>query len=126
MVTTETDTLAVRPGRTHYANTGTQRGASRDSPVAAGLSRRLPAWFEYTVIAATALLAVVATLEPAQTGSGTVRGLYLLCALLPALDAALTIWAWRISGALWVYAFAVFLWRYIPVLSAPRADGKPG
>ena len=31
-----------------------------------------------------------------------------------------------LSGALWVAAFAVFLFRYLPVLARPRVDGKPG
>ncbi len=37
-------------------------------------------------------------------------------------------WHWGVplSAAAWVVAFAVFLWRYLPVLSRPRVDGKPG
>lgn len=30
------------------------------------------------------------------------------------------------SGALWVSAFGVFLYRYVPVLVGPRIDGRPG
>jgi uncharacterized protein involved in response to NO len=37
---------------------------------------------------------------------------------------------WRaglaLAAALWVAAFLLFLWRYVPVLTSPRADGKPG
>lgn len=31
-----------------------------------------------------------------------------------------------ISQILWIASFLVFLYRYIPILSYPRADGKPG
>jgi len=31
-----------------------------------------------------------------------------------------------VSGALWFFAFAVFLWRYAPMLVRPRIDGRPG
>lgn len=50
-----------------------------------------------------------------------------LCrALLPIIDPALTIWAWRISALLWIVAFAIFVLRYFPVLTKARVDGKPG
>jgi uncharacterized protein involved in response to NO len=32
----------------------------------------------------------------------------------------------NVSGALWTASFAAFLWQFMPVLAAPRADGKPG
>jgi uncharacterized protein involved in response to NO len=41
-------------------------------------------------------------------------------------EAGLIHWAWRLSAGLWVLAFALFLVRYLPVLSRPRVDGKPG
>jgi uncharacterized protein involved in response to NO len=31
-----------------------------------------------------------------------------------------------VSGVLWTAAFAVFLWRYAPILTQPRIDGRPG
>ena len=31
-----------------------------------------------------------------------------------------------VSGVLWTLAFVVFLWRYWPVLTRPRIDGRPG
>lgn len=31
-----------------------------------------------------------------------------------------------VSGALWTVAFAIFLWRYAPILLRPRIDGRPG
>ncbi len=50
----------------------------------------------------------------------------LVRALLPVIDASLTQWSWRISAVLWIIAFAVFVFRYYPVLTKPRVDGKPG
>ena len=47
-------------------------------------------------------------------------------ALLPMFDPSLTHWSWRISAALWIVAFAIFVFRYYPVLTRPRVDGKPG
>lgn len=57
---------------------------------------------------------------------GLVFAAAILRALLPLVDVALTLWAWRISAGLWVIAFALFLLRYIPILTKPRADGKSG
>ncbi len=31
-----------------------------------------------------------------------------------------------LAGACWLAAFGLFLWRYAPMLVAPRADGRPG
>lgn len=31
-----------------------------------------------------------------------------------------------ISAACWTLAFALFLWRYLPIMLKPRADGRPG
>ncbi|HYD29518.1 MAG TPA: NnrS family protein [Azospirillaceae bacterium] len=31
-----------------------------------------------------------------------------------------------LSGGAWVAAFSLFLWVYVPILLAPRADGRPG
>ncbi|HEY6130448.1 MAG TPA: NnrS family protein [Halioglobus sp.] len=50
----------------------------------------------------------------------------LLRAFLPLLDFTLTDWAWRLPAILWMVAFSLFLVRFIPVLTQPRADGKPG
>jgi len=47
-------------------------------------------------------------------------------ALLPIIDPTLTHWSWRISALLWVIAFAIFVFRYYPVLTKARVDGKPG
>lgn len=47
-------------------------------------------------------------------------------AFLPILAPVLTAWAWRISALLWISAFGCFLYRYLPILTSPRPDGKPG
>lgn len=47
-------------------------------------------------------------------------------ALLPVLAPPLTHWSWRISAVLWIVAFSVFVFRYYPVLTRPRVDGKLG
>ena len=47
-------------------------------------------------------------------------------ALLPSLLPGFTALAWHCSSALWIFAFACFLYRYLPILTSPRADGKPG
>jgi uncharacterized protein involved in response to NO len=47
-------------------------------------------------------------------------------AVLPLATANLTLLSWRSSAVLWVVAFSMFLYRYWPVLTRPRADGKPG
>ena len=31
-----------------------------------------------------------------------------------------------LSGALWVFGFALFAWQYAPILLYPRVDGRPG
>mgnify|MGYP001600347784 FL=1 len=31
-----------------------------------------------------------------------------------------------VAGALWIAAFAIYLWVYTPILLRPRADGRPG
>jgi uncharacterized protein involved in response to NO len=33
---------------------------------------------------------------------------------------------WQLSALLWLSAFIVFIWLYWPVLTQPRADGRPG
>lgn len=47
-------------------------------------------------------------------------------ALLPLAAVELSPWAWRLSAALWIIGFSAFLYRYLPILAGPRADGKPG
>lgn len=42
-------------------------------------------------------------------------------ALLPSLGYAHL--AWQLSAMLWISAFAMFIWVYLPILKAPRKDG---
>ena len=53
-----------------------------------------------------------------------------LSAIVRVLAASIAPGAYReamiVSGVLWMLAFAVFLWRYWPVLTRPRIDGRPG
>ncbi|MCP3863836.1 MULTISPECIES: NnrS family protein [Alteromonadaceae] len=37
-----------------------------------------------------------------------------------------TIQFWVLAGCLWCLAFGLFFFKYLPVLSAPRVDGRPG
>jgi uncharacterized protein involved in response to NO len=50
----------------------------------------------------------------------------LIRAFLPIIEPSLTLLAWRISAVAWIIAFAIFAWRYLPILTAARVDGKPG
>jgi uncharacterized protein involved in response to NO len=69
--------------------------------------------------------------RPLQLPAGMVAayGLIQVAALVRLLTVFLVVpWQWGIgvSAIAWVAAFALFLWRYLPVLWSPRADGKPG
>lgn len=44
----------------------------------------------------------------------------------PNLPASLLLPALIFSGGLWSLAFGLFAWRHLPILVAPRADGRPG
>lgn len=86
---------------------------------------------------ATLILGVMARVSLGHTGrafklprfGGWIFGLITLaaavrvCAAVDALPYLLSI---RIAGLAWIAAFALFLILYIPILFAPRADGKPG
>lgn len=45
---------------------------------------------------------------------------------LPIAAPALYLWSINISGMLWASAFLLFCWRFAPILSQARADGKAG
>ena len=49
-----------------------------------------------------------------------------LRAAVPAVATSLTLLSWRVSALLWIAAFGLFLYRYLPMLTQARADGKPG
>lgn len=46
--------------------------------------------------------------------------------IFPVLFAAYTAWWMTISQLLWIGSFTVFLFVYLPMLTQPRADGRPG
>jgi uncharacterized protein involved in response to NO len=50
----------------------------------------------------------------------------LVRALLPMVAVTCTSQAWQLSALLWILAFSAFLWRYLPILTRPRVDNKPG
>lgn len=53
-------------------------------------------------------------------------GAALVRVLLPLLWPASLMLAVQLSAALWTLAFALYLWRYAPILLRPRLDGQPG
>ena len=61
-----------------------------------------------------------------STAFGLVFLAAVIRAFLPLVAAGLTPWAWRLSAVLWIIAFSLFLWRYLPILTQPRVDGKSG
>lgn len=50
----------------------------------------------------------------------------LLRVLIPQLWPTLTLVGWNLSGWSWIAAYGLFVWVYAPILSQPRADGRPG
>ncbi|MDX1610089.1 MAG: NnrS family protein [Halofilum sp. (in: g-proteobacteria)] len=82
----------------------------------------------------TMTLAVMARATLGHTGrplrAGTLLTLAFLALQAAAVSRLLGPWAgadaWRLAGALWIAAFALFLLRCGPMLLAPRADAPPG
>ncbi|WP_421229169.1 NnrS family protein [Aeromonas enteropelogenes] len=50
----------------------------------------------------------------------------LLRVLVPLLWPAYTLHGWNLSGLAWSLAYGLFVWVYTPILTSPRADGRPG
>ncbi len=46
--------------------------------------------------------------------------------VLPLAAPGMTLLWWQVSALLWIVVFSIFLYRYLPILTRPRADGKPG
>ncbi len=46
--------------------------------------------------------------------------------LLPLYWPSLTLTGWNLSGWSWIAAYGLFVWVYTPILTRPRADGRPG
>lgn len=70
--------------------------------------------------------------QPLRAGKAEV-GMYVLAMLAalvrvggPLVAPQHTLVAVQIAAVLWSAAFAVYLWRYAPLLTRPRADGQPG
>ena len=47
-------------------------------------------------------------------------------AFVPEFAPGQALLAWQLSAVLWIMAFAISVYRYLPILTQPRADGKPG
>ena len=63
--------------------------------------------------------------------AGIVSAYYLMqAAVILRIFTALNSLEWKLgltlSALCWIAAFALFLWRYLPVLISPRVDGRPG
>jgi uncharacterized protein involved in response to NO len=83
------------------------------------------------ILGVMARVALGHTGRPLRLPSGMTAALVLVLAAGGArVLTTLELLPWRaglaLAGALWVAAFALFLLRYVPILVAPRADGKPG
>ncbi|WP_421212005.1 NnrS family protein [Aeromonas enteropelogenes] len=50
----------------------------------------------------------------------------LLRVLVPLLWPAYTGYGWNASALAWSLAYGLFVWVYAPILTSPRADGRPG
>ena len=46
--------------------------------------------------------------------------------LLPLYWPSLALTGWNLSGWSWIAAYGLFVWVYTPILTRPRADGRPG
>ncbi|ENY70575.1 Heme/copper membrane protein [Aeromonas diversa CDC 2478-85] len=84
------------------------------------------------------ILAMMARVSLGHTGRSLVVGkrmvlafvLLLVAALLraalPLLLPAQILVAWHGGAWGWILAYGLFVWCYLPILSTPRADGRPG
>ena len=45
---------------------------------------------------------------------------------LPLFWPGLSLAGWNLSGWSWIAAYGLFVWVYTPILTSPRADGRPG
>ena len=70
--------------------------------------------------------------RPLVAGAAEIAAFILLqlSAVVRVLAASIASSAYReamvVAGVLWAGAFAVFLWRYVPILMRPRIDSRPG
>ena len=75
-----------------------------------------------------ALLLPAGTAVAHALASRTFRGKRVAEALVavPLLLPAWTVAAVLLSATLWSAGFGLYAWHYLPVLTRPRLDGKPG
>lgn len=69
--------------------------------------------------------------RPLALPAGMISAFFMIqAAALVRVFTALSLLPWmagvNVSAALWLLAYALFLWRYTRVLASPRVDGKPG
>ncbi len=69
--------------------------------------------------------------RPLKLPGGMVTAFYLVhgaaaVRVLTALDVLPSHFGILCAALLWVLAFSIFLWRYMPILTSPRIDGQPG
>jgi len=86
-----------------------------------------------TMILAVTTRAALGHTGRALTVGGSIAAAYVLLTLsvairvfAPALWPSHYLWTLLVSGFLWTAAFALYLIVYAPILTLPRADGKPG
>lgn len=97
------------------------------------------AWIHALAVGAMAglILGVMTRVAPAHTGRAIALPHYMVATYflihigaLVRVAAELIPAFWLsgiyISAVCWTLAFAAFLWRYLPMLMKPRADGRPG
>ncbi|MGL6575354.1 NnrS family protein [Aeromonas hydrophila] len=86
----------------------------------------------------TMILGMIARVSLGHSGRALQVGRRIQCALalvimaalirvlIPLLWPAYTLHGWNLSGLAWSLAYGLFVWVYAPILSSPRADGRPG
>ena len=99
-------TLSADPERTE-----------RHAPQAAAAGEHWPLWIAITVL-------VIASVGAAAVSE------WFVSALEPAIHALHISQAFAgiviVAGSLWIAAFVIYLWVYIPILVRARVDGTPG
>ncbi|MGU5763403.1 NnrS family protein [Aeromonas hydrophila] len=86
----------------------------------------------------TMILGMIARVSLGHSGRALQVGRRIQCAfalvimatlirvLIPLLWPAYTLHGWNLSGLAWSLAYGLFVWVYAPILTSPRADGRPG
>ncbi|RQM70935.1 NnrS family protein [Aeromonas jandaei] len=86
----------------------------------------------------TMILGMIARVSLGHSGRALQVGRRIQCAfalvimaaltrvVIPLLWPAYTLHGWNLSGLAWSLAYGLFVWVYAPILTSPRADGRPG